>query len=73
MKCSSARKLKISFNKLGASGIHDLVRITLTWRVQELDINGTNDVLYNHLIKHLTSKVSKHQNDFFFLLLTATK
>ena len=65
MKCSSVRKLKVSFNKLGPSGIHDLVGITLIWRVKELDINGTNDVLYSYLIKHLTSKVSKHQNDFF--------
>ncbi len=65
IKHSAVKKLKMSLNKLGASGILDLVGISLIWRVQELDINGTNDDLYSHLIKHLTNKVSKHQNDFF--------
>ena len=59
---STVRKLNISLNKLSISGITDLVRIILLWRVQELNINETNDVLYNCLIKQLTSE---HHCDSF--------
>ena len=60
--CSTVRKLNISFNKLSVSGIQDLAEILLMWRVQELNINGTNDALLDCLIKNLTCK---HQNSFF--------
>ena len=60
--CSTVRKLNISFNKLSVSGIQDLTKIVLIWRVQQLNINGTNDALLYCLIKNLTCK---HQNSFF--------
>ena len=60
--CSTVRKLNISFNKLSVSGIPDLTKIVLIWRVQQLNINGTNDTLLDCLIKNLTCK---HQNSFF--------
>ena len=64
--CSSTiRKLKISLNKLSASGIPDLVRIILIWRVQELHIHGTNDLLYNYLVKKLAK-----ENYNYFLSIT---
>ena len=59
---STVRKLNISLNKLSISGIPDLVRTILLWRVQELNINETNDVLYNRLVKKLTSE---HHSDSF--------
>ena len=59
---STVRKLNISLNKLSISGIPDLVRTILLWRVQELNINETNDVLYNCLVKQLTSE---HHSDSF--------
>ena len=49
------KKLNIPFNKLTVSGIYDLVRVILLWGVQELNVNGTNDVLYDYLINNLTS------------------
>ena len=52
---STVKKLNISFNKLTVSGIYDLVRVILMWKVQELTINGNNDVLYDCLINNLTS------------------
>ena len=64
---STVRKLNISFKKLSVSGIHDLVRIILILGVQELTINGTNDVLFDCLIKNLTSR-SNHQNVFFLCI-----
>ena len=42
--------------------MQDLAEILLMWRVQELNINGTNDALLDCLIKNLTCK---HQNSFF--------
>ena len=63
---STVRKLKISLIKLSASGIPDLVRIILIWKVQELHINGTNDLLYNYLVKKLASE---HHN-YSFLSIT---
>ena len=59
---STVKKLNISFNKLSASGIQDLAKVVLMWRVQKLNINGTNDALLYCLIKNLTCK---HQNSFF--------
>ena len=59
---STVRKLNISFNKLSVSGIQDLTKIVLIWRVQKLNINGTNDDLLDCLIKNLTCM---HQNSFF--------
>ena len=53
---STVRKLNISLNKLSISGIPDLVRLLLLWRVQELSINGSNDVLYNYLVKKLANE-----------------
>ena len=58
---SIVRKLNISFNKLSVSGIQDLTKVVLIWRVQKLNINGTNDVLLDCLIKNL---ICKHQNSF---------
>ena len=63
---SIVRKLNISFSKLTVSGIPYLVRIVLILRVQELNINGTDDVLYDCLIKNLTIK----SNEYFFLSIT---
>ena len=60
----TVKKLNISFNKLSVSGIRDLVRIILMCGVQELNIHGTNDVLYDCLIKNLTNR-NNHQNKFF--------
>ena len=60
--CSTVRKLNICFNKLSVSGIQDLTKIVLMWRVQQLNIKGTNDALLYCLIKNLTCK---HQNSFF--------
>ena len=59
---SNVRKLSISFNELSVSGIQDLTKIILMWRVQKLNIYGTNDVLLHFLIKNLTCK---HQNSVF--------
>ena len=61
---STVRKLKISLNKLSTSGIPDLVRIILIWRVQELHIHGTNDLLYNYLVKKLAKE---HYNYFLYI------
>ena len=63
---SIVRKLNISFSKLTVSGIPYLVRIVLILRVQELNINGTDDVLYDCLIKNLTIK----SNEYSFLSIT---
>ena len=63
---SPVRKMKISLNKLSVSGIPDLVRIILLWRVQELHINGTNDLLYNYLVKKLASE----NHNYSFLSIT---
>ena len=64
--CSTIRKLNISFNKLSVSGVLDLARIVLIWRVEILNINGTNDALLNYFIKTLT-----HIYQFsFFLSIT---
>ena len=63
--CLIVRKLSISFNKLSVSGICDLVKIVLKCTVQELNINGTNNVLLNVfldcLIKNL---ILEHQSLF---------
>ena len=59
---STVTELNISFNKLSISGIQDLAKVVLIWRVQKLNINGTNDALLYCLIKNLTCK---HQNSFF--------
>ena len=50
------KKIRISFSKLTVSGIPYLVRIILVWGVQELIIHGTNDILYDCLIKKLTNR-----------------
>ena len=63
---SIVRKLNISFSKLTVSGIPYLIRIVLILRVQELNINGTDDVLYDCLIKNLRIK----SNEYFFLSIT---
>ena len=52
---STVKKLNVSFDKLTVSGIYDLVRVILMWGVEKLNINGTNDVLYDCLINNLTS------------------
>ena len=57
----TVNKLNVSFNKLSVSGIRVLVRIILMWGVQELKINGINDVLFDYLIENLTSR-SNNQN-----------
>ena len=49
--CSTVRKLNISFSKLSASGIRDLARIVSI--SEELNINDTNDILLDCLIKNL--------------------
>ena len=63
--CLTVSKLSISFNKLSVLGMRDFVKIVLMCRVQELDINGTNDVLLDAfldcLIKNL---IHEHQNLF---------
>ena len=66
MKHSSTtvKKLNIPFNKLTVSGIYDLVRVIVIWGVQELNINGTNDVLYDCLINNLING-SKNINEYF--------
>ena len=69
---STIRKLNISFNKLSVSGIPYLVRIILIWRVEELFINGTNDVLFDCLIKNLTTR-SNHQYNFFLYITYSNK
>ena len=51
--CSTIRKLNISFSKLSVSGIRDLARIVSISEVQELNINDTNDILLDCLIKNL--------------------
>ena len=61
---STVKKLNVSFNKLTVSGIYDLVRVILMWGVQELNINGNNDILYDCLINNLTSE-SKNINEYF--------
>ena len=65
---STVRRLKFSFNKLSVSGICDLVKTVLIWEVQELSIVGTNDVLYECLIKKLKSE-NMHQNNFFLSII----
>ena len=52
----TVKKLNVSFYKLTVSGIYDLVRVILMWGIQELNINGTNDILYDCLINNLTSE-----------------
>ena len=69
---STIRKLNISFNKLSVSGIPYLVRIILIWRVEELFINGTNDILYDCLIKNLTTR-RNHQYNFFLYITYGNK
>ena len=64
---STVNKLNISFNKLSVSGIPYLVKIILTWGVQELNINGTDDVLYNCLIENFVGG-SKHESNIFLLI-----
>ena len=66
LKCNNpyitVRKLNISLDKLSVSGITDLVSIVSIWKVKELNISGTNNVLFHCLIKNLTNG-SKHQSD----------
>ena len=62
--CSTVKKLNISFNNFSISGIPHLAKCILTWRVKKLSINGTNDILYNRLIKELICGC-KHQVNFF--------
>ena len=69
---STVKKLNVSFNKLTVSGIYDLVRVILMWGVQELNINGTNDVLYDCLINNLTSG-SKNINEYFLSITYCNK
>ena len=69
---STLKKLNIPFNKLTVSGIHDLVRVIVMWGVQELNINGTNDVLYDCLINNLTSG-SKNVNKYFLSITYCNK
>ena len=69
---STAKKLNISCSKLTVSGIPYLVRIVLILRVQELNINGTDDVLYDCLIKNLTSR-GNHQYKFFLSITYSNK
>ena len=63
---STVKKLNISLNKLSLSGIPDLVRIILLWRVQELNINESNNILYNCLVK----KLAKEDRPYSFLSIT---
>ena len=65
---STLKKLNVPFNKLTVSGTYDLVRVILMWGVQELNINGTNDVLYDSLINNLTR--SKNILYKYFLSIT---
>ena len=51
--CLTVRKLNISFSKLSVSGMRDLARIVSISEVQELNINDTNDILLDCLIKNL--------------------
>ena len=69
---STVKKLSIPFNKLTISGIYDLVRIIVIWGVQELTINGTNDVLYDCLINDLISG-SKNSNKYFLSITYCNK
>ena len=69
---STVKKLSIPFNKLTVSGIYDLVRIIVIWGVQELTINGTNDVLYDCLINDLISG-SKNSNKYFLSITYCNK
>ena len=69
---STVKKLSIPFNKLTVSGIHDLVRVILMWGVEELNINGTNDVLYDCLINNLTNG-SKNINKYFLSITYCNK
>ena len=62
--CSTVKKLSISFNNLSILGIPFLAKTILRWRVKKLCINGTKEVLYNHLIEKLISEC-KHQVNFF--------
>ena len=64
IRYSTVRKLNISFNKLSVLGIPYLVKTVLTWGVKKLNINGTNDVLYDCLIENLLSG-SKNELNFF--------
>ena len=57
---STVKTLDISFNRLTTIGISDLARIILIWRVLELNINGTNDILYDYFIKKLLSICQKY-------------
>ena len=65
---STVRKLNISCDKLSVSGVPYLVKIILIWRVQELNIHGVNDVLYDCLIKNLTTR-NNYQNNFFLSIV----
>ena len=59
---STVKKLNVSVNGISVSGMYNLVRITIIWGVQELNINGANDNIYDCLIKNLTTK---YQYDCF--------
>ena len=66
---SIVRKLNISLNKLSVSGIHDLAKIILILEVQELNINETNDVLYDYTIINLI-RLSEDEKKNVFLTIT---
>ena len=61
----SVKKLTISINKLNILRISYLVRIVSIWGIQELSVNGTDDFLYNYLIKKLTDEIN-HQDKVIF-------
>ena len=63
-KCLTVKKLNISINNLSAAKAPYLARNVLAWRVKKLNIDGTNDNLYHHLIEKLISGC-KHQVNFF--------
>ena len=63
---SFVRKLNISFNRLSVIGIRNLATIVLMCKIQELNINGTNDILLDCLIKNLTCN---HQNSCFLTII----
>ena len=60
---STVRKVNISLSKRSVSRILDVVEIILLWRVQELNINESNDVLHNCLVKKLAKE--HHRCSFF--------
>ena len=69
---STVKKLNVSFDKLTVSGKYDLVRVILMWGIEELNINGTNDILYDCLINNLTSR-SKNINKYFLSITYCNK